>query len=338
MGVGVDTQEQIEQAIHLRLRREWTRSAPPCLVLSETARPRAFPVQSSTPTSQVDVKIQHENGAIDQYQTQLRDLPEAGFAEVDDVRYVRKLVPIPETLSLGYYDVTVAIGGGFPDSMRLILTPDRAYLPEDLRTAGVAISLYGVRSNRNWGCGDLRDLRGIVDWAAAEIGAGFVGLNPLHAIHNRRPFNTSPYLPNSVFYQSFIYLDIESIEDFQNSSRAQRLWASPAIQEELAALRSTANVAYEEIHALKLRFLKIAFVEQALKRPSREFEDYVEREGDLLDRFATYCALDEYLRHRDPDIWIWPDWPAPYRDPDSVETAQFRQKRWRSVLFYKYAQ
>ena len=60
---------------------------------------------------------------------------------------------------------------------------------------------------------------------ALELGASFVALNPLHAIHNRRPFNTSPYLPNSVFYQNFIYLDIEGIDDFQNSRRARRLWS-----------------------------------------------------------------------------------------------------------------
>src|SRR5439155_17567086 len=127
-------------------------------------------------------------------------------------------------------DVNVSIGDRRAESMRLILTPDRAWLPDGLRTAGVAVSLYGVRSERNWGCGDFRDLRGIVDWAAAETGAGFVGLNPLHAIHNRKPFNTSPYLPNSVFYQNPIYLDIEAVEGFQSSPRAQRLWKSLAIQ------------------------------------------------------------------------------------------------------------
>src|SRR5439155_15131086 len=193
------------------------------------------------------------------YQALLGDLPEADVAEFDGVRYARKFVRLPEALPLGYYDVSVAIGGRRPESMRLILTPDRAYLPDDLHTAGVAISLYGVRSERNWGCGDFRDLRDIVDWVVSETGAGFVGLNPLHAIHNRRPFNTSPYLPNSVFYQNFIYLDIEAIEDFQNSRRARRLWDS--MRDKLAALRAAENVEYEEVHALKLRFLKLAFAE-----------------------------------------------------------------------------
>src|SRR3954449_6368297 len=133
--------------------------------------------------------------------------------------------------------------------MRLILTPDRAYLPDDLRTAGVAISLYGVRSRRNWGCGDLRDLRDVVDWAANETGVGFIALNPLHAIHNRRPFNTSPYLPNSIFYQNYLYLDIEAMEDFERCRRAQALRATPEITREIEALRATPYVEYERVSA-----------------------------------------------------------------------------------------
>jgi 4-alpha-glucanotransferase len=270
----------------------------------------------------VNVEIRHEDGFVDSYSG-------IGFS---------RFAPLPESLPLGYYDVTVTVAGHAPESMRLIITPDCAWLPPDLRTAGVAISLYGVRSRRNWGCGDFRDLRDVVDWTAQETGAGFIGLNPLHAIHNRRPFNTSPYLPNSVFYQNFIYVDIEAIEDFQSSKRAQRLWNSTATQEKLEALRNSENVEYEEVSAWKLRFLKLSFLEFLTSRRIPEFQIYLEREGDLLDRFATYCALDEYLHKRHPNIWIWPDWPEPYRQPDSPEVAQFRKKHWRSVLFYKYVQ
>ena len=323
MGVAADTQEQLEQAIAERAARERARLVPPCLVLSESERPRQIPLRAPPEFAgaPVDVEIRHEDGRTERYQ-----VPGGGC------------VAAPEELAIGYYDVTVA-AGTLRESMRLILTPDRAWRPDDLRAAGVAISLYGVRSRRNWGCGDLRDLREIVDWTAAETGAGFIGLNPLHAIHNRRPFNTSPYLPNSICYQNPIYLDIEAIEDFQNSRRAQRLWASRATQEKLAALRSSEYVEYEDVWAWKLRFLKLAFLE-FLARPGRreEFDAYLAREGERLDRFATYCALDEQLHRRNPDVWIWPDWPEPYRDPASGEVAQFKKKHWRPVLFYKYAQ
>lgn len=319
MGVPVDTPDQIERAIEARQQREHSRLVPHCLVLSENQRPRQFPIHTGR-SSQLNVEIRFEDGSVERYSG-------IGFSQ---------FAPLPETLPIGYYDVTVTNGDNRAESMRLIITPDRAYLPEGLRTAGVAISLYGVRSRRNWGCGDFRDLREIVDWASEEAGAGFIGLNPLHAIHNRRPFNTSPYLPNSVFYQNCIYLDVEAIEDFQNSKRARVLWNSAAIQAKLEALRESENVEYEEVHALKRRFLKLAFLARPAHNP--EFQTYLEREGDLLDRFATYCALDEHLHRRDPNIWIWPDWPEAYRDPDSPEVAQFRKRYWRSILFYKYTQ
>ena len=78
------------------------------------------------------------------------------------------------------------------------------------RTAGFGLSLYGVRSARNWGCGDFTDLRVITD-ALAPAGAAFIGLNPLHAIANRQPYNTSPYLPECSLYRNFIYLDVERV-------------------------------------------------------------------------------------------------------------------------------
>src|SRR5207302_4169771 len=123
-----------------------------------------------------------------------------------------------------------------------------------------------------------------------------------HAIHNRRPFNTSPYLPNSVFYQNPIYLDIEAIEDFYISKRAQRLWAAEATQQKLAALRASEYVEYEDVWAWKFRFLKLAFLEFLASGQERAaFEAYREREGRLLKLFATYCALDEHLHRRDPN-------------------------------------
>ena len=72
---------------------------------------------------------------------------------------------------------------------RLIVCPTRAKVAEQ-RGAGLAVSLYGLRSGRNWGCGDFTDLETLID-AFAPAGAAFVALNPLHAIANRQPYNTS---------------------------------------------------------------------------------------------------------------------------------------------------
>ena len=144
---------------------------------------------------------------------------------MDGRTWVRKLARLPVRLPLGYHEISVQAGRRRAAPPRYIVTPERAWTDPHLgrggRAAGIAVSLYGVRSERNWGCGDFRDLLDVVDWAADDLDASFVGLNPLHAIHNRRPFNTSPYLPNCIFYQNFIYLDVEGMEDFARCRRAR---------------------------------------------------------------------------------------------------------------------
>ena len=94
---------------------------------------------------------------------------------------------------------------------------------------------------------------------AERTGASFIALNPLHAIANRQPYNTSPYLPNSIFYRNPIYLDVQAIPDFADSSRAAVLFQSPGVQKEIVTLRNAELVEYERVYTLKLRFLKLLF-------------------------------------------------------------------------------
>lgn len=347
LGIAAGTQGELESCLAERSRREWQRLLPPTIVAGEsTFAEIALNIPAESLGLRARVKVHRESGEKDEFVLDLWDLPQTAWIEMDGRTWVRKQARLPVTLPLGYHDISATVGD-VTGVTRYIVTPDRAWSDPHLgrggRIAGIAVSLYGVRSGRNWGCGDFRDLREVIDWVADDLGASFVGLNPLHAIHNRRPFNTSPYLPNCIFYQNFIYLDIEGMEDYTNCARAWKLRASPEVAAEIEALRATEFVEYERVAALKLRLLKIVFAGFLRERRtgsarSREFERFLDREGSLLEKFATYCALDEYLHRRNPDLWIWPEWPEPYRDPDSAETRVFRQKHWRSVLFYQYVQ
>ncbi|MEX2263757.1 MAG: 4-alpha-glucanotransferase [Bryobacteraceae bacterium] len=332
LGIAVESAGELRDAVRERLHRAESRLLPPCLVLSQDDPRKEF--SSNAPGGTLKVRIAWEDGSVSEYQHE-------GQGQIQ--------IPLPGNLPLGYHEVEVRAGGAH-EAMWLIVTPSRAYWPPAWddpawRSAGVAIALYGIRSGRNWGCGDLTDLQGVVDWVGGDVKASFVALNPLHAIHNRRPYNTSPYLPNCVFYQNPLYLDVESIEDFATSRRAQALRCRPDIDSEIAALRASEFVEYERLYALKLRFLKLLFVTFLYEKRqgrevgrSAEFESFIGREGDLLHRYALYCALDEHLHARNPDMWTWPQWPEQYRDPESAETREFALKHWRSVLFYKYLQ
>ncbi len=254
---------------------------------------------------------------------------------------------LPAELPLGYHTIEVTINDRAVGRSRLIVCPNRAYVPENLagggRIAGLNVALYGLRSGRNWGCGDFTDLRTLTDWARNAIGFSFVGLNPLHALHNRAPYNTSPYLPLSMFYKNLIYIDIESVPEFKMSSCAEQLFHSARVQQMIGRLRDADLVQYEEIDELKRRFLKILYREFRRRRlensvRAKAFADYCEREGDLLHKFALYCGLDEILHKQDRTRWIWQQWPLEYQDPESEACRDFAGQHPHTIEFYKYIQ
>ena len=76
----------------------------------------------------------------------------------------------PAGARLGYHELEVSVGAGetAPRAVtRLILCPDRTYEPRSSASgrlaAGLAIALYGLRSERNWGCGDFTDLENLIE-------------------------------------------------------------------------------------------------------------------------------------------------------------------------------
>jgi 4-alpha-glucanotransferase len=334
LGVDTTSTEAINAAMRTRQERYSHRLLPPTVVTTAGAE---LPVSLPPETAQANAE------ATATVHIQLEDGSERTF----QARLAGSRIPLPADLPLGYHQITVTIPAHAPGCVsRLIVCPEKAYaLPDapNFRAAGIGVSLYGLRSPGNWGCGDFSDLLRFTAWAADALGASFIALNPLHAIANRAPYNTSPYLPNCSYYRNFIYIDVEAVPEFARSCWARRLLATKAVQRELASLREAGEVQYERVSHIKLRFLKLAFREflkerRAGSERAREFQAWAEGEGDLLRRFAVHSALDEAIHGRHPEIWNWPAWPEPLRSPGSPETQEFARKHWRSVLFYEYVQ
>src|SRR5260370_8950158 len=231
LGVADDAGESLERAARERSWREWLRPLAPTLVLSIGQSP--YPIAVSLPAARANaaalLEIRFEHGGARQIPVALGELAVYEEMLLGGQRFVRKQISLPVDLPLGYHELSIAIDGASCPPSRLIVCPLRVFEPPWLasgRAAGIGISLYGVRSQRNWGPGDITDLKAVVDWAAEDARASFIALNPLHAIPNRPPFNTSPYLPNSVFYRNPIYLDIEQCEDFHACPQALNLLPS----------------------------------------------------------------------------------------------------------------
>jgi 4-alpha-glucanotransferase len=219
------------------------------------------------------------------------------------------------------------------------MCPDRCWLPgtlENRPSAGLAISLYGAHSESTWGTGDFTTLRAIIDWAAEKLECSYIALNPLQAIHNRQPFNTSPYLPNSTIYRNLIYLDIDALPEIRTIRKSDKVLA------EIAALNKSEFVEYERVQALKLRLLRCCFRVFRQRDSDTErgeaFRQFCEHEGEQLELYATYCALDARIHRDHPNIWVWSEWPAEFHDPHSEAVKAFQRANPRTILFYQYVQ
>jgi len=362
MGAVVDTPKQAKEAWLTRLEQRSSCLAEPAIVASLSALPKelAFQLplemQGAVPEGlKVSLSITDEQGATHDFSYTQNDLSYSGTIKPGSTTYHRFGVPFPQLQALGYYrfHLSVSTGDQHKSQQDIFVTicPDKAHIPSALqgngRTAGIAVSLYGVRSEKNWGVGDFGDLKDLLDWVAEDLQGGIIALNPLHAIFNRAPFNTSPYLPVSRFYRNFIYLNIPAMEDYQDSPQAQALVKAPETQQLLSELRASEKVQYERVAALKEKVLTQVF-QNFLKNHwnrtgnktdrQRELENYIESEGRLLDNFATFCALDSTIRSRNPEMWTWPQWPPEYHRPDTEAVERFRREHWQDVLFCKYVQ
>lgn len=237
----------------------------------------------------------------------------------------------------GYHRVSVETNSRRAD-LRWILCPRRCYVPPaGEHRNGLNCFLPALRSENNWGCGDFTDLVQFATRLREHSSFDFIALNPLHAIHNRRPYNTSPYLPLSIFTHNFLYLDIRVMPEFQISAAARRWYASASVQKQLRDLRASHLVEYESVARLKTFFLLLLYREYCRQNPDPaegELARYRRERGHWLESYATYMAFDRHFHKLNPEAWHWHHWPEAYQNPASPETQALQQRIARSIGFH----
>jgi 4-alpha-glucanotransferase len=229
---------------------------------------------------------------------------------------------LPPDLPLGYHDLEVE---GRPDPIRVIVSPGRCHLPDDLVGWGWAVQLYALRSRRSWGIGDLADLRQLARWSA-EVGARTVLVNPLDAVTPVSPRETSPYYPTSRRFLDPLYLAVDEVPGVAElPDQAASLAAG-------RALTTDAPIDRDEVAAHKLAVLERVWSEVGWVRDDPAFAAFLEERGDELRVFATFCVLAE-LHGRG-----WRSWPREHRHPDSAAVTQLAEARADRVRFHAWLQ
>jgi 4-alpha-glucanotransferase len=200
----------------------------------------------------------------------------------------------------------------------------RAFQGDGRRLWGLTLQLYAVRSQRNWGIGDFRDLRDIVSMAA-RAGAAAIGLNPLHALFLDRPELASPYAPNSRLFLNPLYIAVDELDWFDPTD-------APA--PEIEAVRRCELVGYRRVSKLKRAALRTAYDRMTREGASQpDFVRFRDERGESLRRFACF----EVLRARhSPSSWL--EWPAPWSHPSDRDIAALYRSELQHCGFVEFMQ
>lgn len=309
LGVHASEDADFDAALVARQQAHWERDLPPLRVVREqdTNGPWVHHPEGKPPLIWVEL----ETGG------RRYDLPcePKETHTVDGQRRTESRILLPPDLPLGYHRLWIQQDDGYRDDCGLVVAPRR--LPEAPRGWGLAIQLYSVRSGRSWGIGDLEDLADLGVWAADELGADFLLVNPLHAAALVSPMENSPYLPATRRFGHPLYVRPEKVEEHAYLPREAAARVADIGDELRAMSRSADLLDRDAVWTGKREALELIF--DVPRSPARQvaFKAFLDEEGEDLQAYARWCVLAEEHGPR------WDEWPrsaaSQVPDPRRVE-------------------
>lgn len=363
MGLRVASREELIEELTRWDNRPWLQGCEPVHVIRSGHAVGTWscyiPCETTDETLlHVHWSLRLESGEQRCEQTEGPGLPIEETRTVHGRRFVRVALAVPPDLPIGYHSLTVCAKAGNSQvdaTSCFIVAPERCYLPAQLlqgaRWWGIALQLYSLRSDRNWGVGDFGDLAPVVEWAGRQLGAAFIGLNPLHALKNTTPYHISPYSPTSRLFLNDLYIDLEQVAEYRTALEMHTRLADPSFRARLDAVRRGELVEYDAVASIKREVLDLcyrAFLrehfdgDEPALQPTTErgwsFHRFTEREGESLTSYALFQALEEAQQAERGISATWADWPESYQIPTSEAVGEFRRRHMQRVRFFQYLQ
>ena len=241
-----------------------------------------------------------------------------------------------DAMPAGYHRLHLDAAGR-QEVATLVCAPPHCFLPEALRgearSYGITAQVYGLRSNGNFGLGDLGDVAELAA-GAGRFGACFLGLSPLHALFPTDRAKVSPYSPSSRFFVDPMFIDLSQLPDFAGSDAA-RFLAEPANAKELDRLRDSELVDHAAAWLLKRAALG-RYWSRVANGTDPAFAAFRTEMGEPLELHATFEALSEHFAG-EGCTWVG-EWPEAYRDAGSGAVRAWREANTMKVAFHAWLQ
>ncbi len=164
--------------------------------------------------------------------------------------------------------------------------------------SGVAIPVFSLRSDKDFGAGDFLDLELMADWAA-DSGMNFIQILPVNDTTMTRTNSDSyPYNANSSFALHPLYLRVDEVGTPKN----------PDDREKFDKLRRHLNslpaIDYAAVTNAKEEYMRLIYTEQGNQTlNSREFSRFLVRNYIWLLPYAAFCVMRD--RNNTADFRQW---------------------------------
>ncbi len=194
--------------------------------------------------------------------------------------------------------------------------------------AGVAIPVFSLRSEEDFGVGDFYDLKKMVDWAVATK-QSFIQLLPINDTTMTGTWTDSyPYNANSTFALHPMYLRLSEIGRLENPAR-EDFYEAVRLE-----LNSLPTVDYERVNAIKNEYTRELFADCGARTiESEDFKNFAHRNEDWLMPYAAFCVLRD--QNGTSEFEKWGEYSA--YDHDSVKTfIENNSNEINFVLFQQY--
>lgn len=195
------------------------------------------------------------------------------------------------------------------------------------RGAGVAIPVFSIRSEEDFGVGDFIDLKKMIDWAALT-GQKFLQILPINDTTMTHTWTDSyPYNANSTFALHPMYLRISALGTLKNKERQEYF---DNLGKELNQL---SEIDYERVNQGKIQFTREMFAQEGAKTvASKDFNEFVVNNADWLTPYAAFCVLRD--RNNTPEFDKWGE----YAVYDKNRVAQFVADNQDDINYVYYIQ
>jgi 4-alpha-glucanotransferase len=201
------------------------------------------------------------------------------------------------------------------------------------RLSGVTLPLFSIRTERDWGIGQVTDLPACAAWVE-RAGQRLLQVLPPYELAEGE---TSPYGARTAFGLDPVYIGVESIEDLDPAAIDRALGDEG--RRELARLRALPHVDYLAARALKAKVLHAAFErfranewDKGTPR-AQMLRAFVQREATWCDDLCLYVAI-----RGSHNGWGWEMWPDGEKSHDARTLADASRRLFPAVLEHAYLQ